>query len=584
MRYKLYLLVFIIISILGCKSKRNVVTEANVKNEIKAADLNDEDQRRFDIFFYEANREKMLGNIEKATSYYSECLRIDPTSGATMFELANILISAKQYEKAQALLERAIMYNPNNKWYQFILADLYQNNGYGDKAIGIYEKLVKNDQSNEEYLYMLAQLYATNGKYREAIDTYNRLETLTGINEVLSLEKERIYVTIKDKKRAIKEVDQLINKFPNEAKYVGDKGDLYSFYKDFDDAKDSYLKALKIDSTYSVIYFSLSRMYILKNDSSSAKNYFIKGLKSKNVEFDTKLQQIVSVLIKKDQSSLLSNTELEAGLKELVSDYPYESRGYIAYGDYLKSENKLVEALDAFKAAVNIDNGNEKIWEEIVLLEVNLQDNNQLLSDGLKAINLFPDNSMFYLFYSGALIQLTKSEEAVAYLRAGLSLVDDKNTALKSQFHAILADALYDCNKVDSSFIEYDKAIVLNDKNIVALNNYSYYLSLQNKDLDKAERMSSRCIELEPGNSTYLDTYAWVLFKRGRYLEAKFIIERALDNDGDSNDTILEHYGDILYYNGDIEGAITQWKRALEIGKGSGLLKEKIENRKYIEE
>ena len=101
------------------------------------------------------------------------------------------------------------------------------------------------------------------------------------------------------------------------------------------------------------------------------------------------------------------------------------------------------------------------------------------------------------------------------------------------------------------------------------------------KDLDKAERMSRKCIELEPLNSTFLDTYAWILFKERRYLEAKFIIERAVDNLQSDDSTVFEHYGDILFFNSDVNNAVNQWQKALLLNPNSENLKRKIEYRDY---
>jgi len=72
-------------------------------------------------------------------------------------------------------------------------------------------------------------------------------------------------------------------------------------------------------------------------------------------------------------------------------------------------------------------------------------------------------------------------------------------------------------------------------------------LSLDGGDLDKAERMSGRVVEHFPNNATYLDTHAWVLFKKGEYILAKFYMESAIKNGGEDNATLLEHYGDILF-------------------------------------
>ena len=63
---------------------------------------------------------------------------------------------------------------------------------------------------------------------------------------------------------------------------------------------------------------------------------------------------------------------------------------------------------------------------------------------------------------------------------------------------------------------------------MLCLNNYAYFLSLDAKDLKKAEKMSYRSITAEPNNSTYLDTYAWILYQQGRYEEARIYIEQAL--------------------------------------------------------
>jgi Tfp pilus assembly protein PilF len=111
----------------------------------------------------------------------------------------------------------------------------------------------------------------------------------------------------------------------------------------------------------------------------------------------------------------------------------------------------------------------------------------------------------------------------------------------------------------------------------MVLNNYSYYLSLENENLDKAAEMSAKCVQLEPGNSTYLDTYAWVLYKQQNYTLAKFYIEKAIANLTEDNGEVFDHYGDILYKTGEKEKAMDWWKKALETGFESDTLEIKIE-------
>ena len=137
---------------------------------------------------------------------------------------------------------------------------------------------------------------------------------------------------------------------------------------------------------------------------------------------------------------------------------------------------------------------------------------------------------------------------------------------------------------MDQTYKAYDEALKYNDNNIVVLNNYAYFLSLDKKDLKKAERMSAQCIKLEPDNATYLDTYAWIFFVQGNYTLAKIYIESALEKDKTKSAELVDHYGDILYMTGDKDKAVEQWKKARELGKESEVLDRKIIEGKYIEE
>ena len=115
-----------------------------------------------------------------------------------------------------------------------------------------------------------------------------------------------------------------------------------------------------------------------------------------------------------------------------------------------------------------------------------------------------------------------------------------------------------------------------------ALNNYAYYLSERNEDLEKAEQMSRKTIDAEPKNSTFLDTYAWILFQQGKYADAKTYIDQAIENDSTLGDVVLEHAGDIYYMSGEKEKALDFWTKAAEKGEGSGLLSKKIKLKRIV--
>ena len=166
-----------------------------------------------------------------------------------------------------------------------------------------------------------------------------------------------------------------------------------------------------------------------------------------------------------------------------------------------------------------------------------------------------------------------------------------------SDFYAIMGD-LYHIKKMNvEAYAAYDSALVYKENNIGALNNYAYYLSVERKNLDKAEEMSYRTVKAEPTNGTYLDTYAWILFEKGKYVEAKIYIDQAMQNDGSKSSVVVEHCGDIYYMNGDREKALEYWQQAEKLSKeppqeGSeersekelNLLRKKIVQKKYFAE
>nr|WP_321406718.1 tetratricopeptide repeat protein [uncultured Carboxylicivirga sp.] len=580
-KYNIIILTILLI-FSSCKISKNVTSEEVNSDSIDKVVLDESDQRKFDYFFYEAGREKMKGNLQKAAMYLTECLKIDPTSSASMYELANILVAGNEVNKAQVLLERAVVIEPENIWYSLLLAELYQQNKEGQKAISIYEKLVANDSDNDEYLYGLAQMYANNSQFDKAIKAYDQLEKRIGLNEILILEKEQVYLQKGDNKSALVEVQKLIKKYPDEPRFYGYLADYYLYVNDIENAKASFNVVLEKDPENALAYFSLGNIAKSENDTLAFKDYYLKGLSQKSTSFDVKFQRIMPLLME-GNGTIIEHDYLEDFFKVLIETHPFESNAYIYLGNYYKAINKDNKALESYEHALSIQAKNELIWQEYILLLLNNEDYKLVFDKAKTAVSYFPQNSFFYLIGASAAMQIQNNEIALELLEKGYLYVGD-NKALKAQYLATMGDVYYSLNQADKAFAVYEESLKIDEFNIVVLNNYSYYLTLENKNLEKAEKMSSKCIDLEPSNATYLDTYAWVLFKRERYFEAKYIIERALDNGGNESDVIVEHYGDILFKNGDVDNALKQWNLSESMGNTSELLKKKIETKSYIEE
>ena len=153
-----------------------------------------------------------------------------------------------------------------------------------------------------------------------------------------------------------------------------------------------------------------------------------------------------------------------------------------------------------------------------------------------------------------------------------LRIDDAADPETASDLHALLADILCSKKLYEEAYAAYDRAIELNPNNLLCLNNYAYFLSQQNTQLEKALKMSKKTIEAEPENATYLDTYAWILFVSKKYDEAKTFIDRTLQHAelNSENYTLFDHAGDIYFHIGERTQAVDFWKKALSVCPDAG--------------
>lgn len=572
------------VTLASCSGSKKITEQQVVTAAVDPQQaINDEKkQMEFDYLFSEALKQRMLGNKQNAVQLLSSCLEIDPKSSAAMYELAEIHASNNDFTSATLLLEKAISLNPGNIWYKQLLAQIYQQTRKFDEAAAIFSELLKNDPENLEYMYSKAMMLSSAQKYPEAIEAFRQLEAKTGVNDQISVEIQELYLQNKQPDKAIQEIEKLIQSNPAEPRYYGLLADLYQTQGDPENALKNYNKILKIDPESGFVHFSLANYYLQKNEFDKSFEELVKGFESKNVELQTKLQMYMMLVSDREQSKLTDERE-EKLIAILVNTHPGEAMVYTVQADYLLRKEKFTEGRDALLKAIDAGNKDFMLWERLMFIDNDLQDWTALEKHGKQAIEMYPNQPNSYLLSGVACIQLEKYDDAISVLEEGYDFIVD-NQPLKGQFLMLKGEAVYKKGNIDEAFKLFDRSLELYPDNFVGLNNYAYYLSLVNRDLDKAERMSAKVIAQFPDNETYLDTYAWVLFKKGNYTLAKFYMETALKGGGENNPVMLEHYGDILFMLDKLTEAKQYWEKAKDNGGTSEVLKRKIREQKYIAE
>jgi tetratricopeptide (TPR) repeat protein len=541
------------------------------------------EQRKFDYFFYEGLKLKNAGKYDAAFDVFTHCLSIDSTSAPLLYELSTFYMQLDRPDKTVETLKRAVKNSSDNFTYKMALATILRSQGMYGEAAEAYEELMANHPEKIELYYYLADALTQEGETGKAIDIYDTLESITGMNEGISMQKYRLYNMLKEDGKAFREIEKLMDKFPAESRYPIMIGDLYLEQGKMDKAYESYQKAYTVDPSNPYYIVSMANYYEAANDKTAAETQIRNALANRMLDIETKVGVLSRYIIRLQQSQ--KGTENATALFEtLIEQHPEETELRLMYGQLLASAGKPDEAKFQFQLVAEMEPANTRAWQQLLDLSLKAQDNREIIRLCTKCIELFPEAPEYYFYLGVGYYQEENYEKALEVYREGVRIAPAGNKELQSTFYGQIGDICHQAGQEEEAYEAYEKALELNDKNILVLNNYAYFLSLAGTDLKKAERMSAQCIKSEPDNATYLDTYAWIFFKQGNYTLARFYIENALKKDDSKSSELLDHYGDILYMSGNKEEALVQWKQARERGKKSEILDRKITEGVYIED
>ncbi len=544
--------------------------------------LSKKERGQFNEMFFEAEKQKMLGNLEKALSLYEALYKMNTTNATVCFELAQILAGSGEGNDALFYAERAVQLEPKNKWMLMLLASAYRNFDNQGKEIEIFKRLVKLDSLNPDYRFELALSYQQHGKYDEAVIALNELEAILGVNEITSDQKKLIYLEQGDLDGAVKEMDKLIKTYPKNVDFYGTLAQIYMVNGKEKDALKVYNKMLEIAPEDPRPHLDLAQYYKDQRDFEKSIYHLKKAMLSPSLEIDKKIGVLLSLYDASDNDTVLRKESYDM-LATIIEQNPNDPKAYAIYGDFLSRDRKNEEALVMYKKATRLDGGNiYDIWDQILLIEIQTEMWDSLAVDGPTVVDLFPNQPVPY-FFSGVALNMTKQlDEAAEYLEAGLPYVIG-NPRLKEQFYTQLADIYHQLEEHKQSDHYFDMALALNENNPTALNNYAYYLSVRNVNLDKALKMSEKSNNLSPNNAIFLDTWAWILYQQKNYSKALEVIEKAMLHGGGKSGEVVEHYGDILYKNGMKSEALEQWQKAKTLGDASPAIDEKINTQSILE-
>ncbi|MEO9483471.1 MAG: tetratricopeptide repeat protein [Ekhidna sp.] len=547
------------------------------KKKDVAVPLTQEDSLKLEGVLIEAEKQLILENYAKALENFHVALEMNTESSATNFKIAEVLAKSNEGQKALPFGLKAIELDPRNKYYRLGLARIYQSIGFYVDAAKTYEGLVELFPSEENALYELAELYQLTGRKDDMFRVFDLIEAKLGVKEEITREKQRIYMKEGKLDAVIAEYDKLIDAYPNESSY---KAELINFLiqnKRLERAEKAIVDYEKTETSSSRITMMKSELAWMRGNHEESLVLLSEAFETNVIDFDSKFQIISNYLVMNTKPE--TKSKLTQIAVQLAEQFPDEFKAQAFVGDLLYQDGKSRDAVAYYLKAVELNPSNYSVWQNIINVEADLNAYDSVVVHAERALEYFPNQALLYYFAGTGHLINQDLKKAVRVLEQGKKYTVDPN--LLTVFYGQLGDAYNGLKESEKSYNAYDKALENGPNNDHVLNNYSYYLSLDNKNLEKALEMSTRLVEQHPNNPTYLDTHGWVLYASGKYKESKKFLEKAvsLDNDG----TVIEHYGDVLFQLGEVEEAIKQWERARDLGSASELIGKKISDRKLYE-
>lgn len=502
------------------------------------------EQLKVSSLIIEAATQREVGNLSKAQELYESVLKLQPDNSVACYHLASLHFEQQNIASAVEYNERAIELAPKNHWYREQIAEIFVRTSRFEDAAKQYEVLLKQNPACEEYYTELAYIYLQNEKYDKAIETLNRMEKRFGVSEGTAMFKYRLFKELNRQDKAVKEMERLSKAFPQNTEYLsilaqnavqsGEDDKAYAYFKRIEE-----LSPEDENNTIALVEY-----FARNNRGEEAEQYLDKLCQNKNVDFKTKnmvLLTIYSDNVDSDQGTFLkymghlkSMTDLHEEQAELWEFLSIAYMRSLAYPD----------AINAIRKAISLGSNDYSLYQNLLFAQSTCDSSEAIIETATQAIELYPSHPIPYLFKGVNELAIGQSKAAVETLKRGLQKAG-KDKALCEDFNLNLADAYHSEGETEKAFEHYEKVLELNPNNFPALNNYAYYLALENRDIEKAEKMAEKLYANHGDNLTYADTYAWVLYVAEKYDRALAVMQKFSDSENSWSETIRQHYEQI---------------------------------------
>ncbi len=556
---------------------------SNLKSQLSTSDS--QLKRDYDVLFHEAMLQRQKSNHAAAFDLLSRCIELQPGAAEAYFFRAQYYAETQHAKEALADYQRAAELQPDNMTYMETLAQAYIQKGDYQEAVGVVERMYEADKSRQELLEMLYRLYVQLKSYDKAVSVLDRMELIDGKSERTALAKSGLYTQMEQPDKAVNEMRALAERYPNDLNYRTLYANTLMLNGESEEALRLLLDILKTEPQNLRAQLTLRNYYLGEGDQQHADSLTRCMLLNPHATTDDKVYQLRVVISENEQAGGDSTQVLRLfrQILDMPKPDPDIAEMMAAYMDLKKMPKDSVTAALLHVLDIAPDRASARL--RLVQMAWQADDDERIIELCQQARRYNPEEMAFYYYQGMAYYRHDDTDHALEAFQNGISVINDKSSPeIVSDFYAVLGDLLHQKGRQREAYAAYDSCLQWKPDNIGCLNNYAYFLSLSGERLDEAEQMSHQTVKAEPKNPTYLDTYAWILFRQQRYAEARIYIDQALQNDSLPSSVVIEHAGDIYFHCGLTDEALDFWQQALQKDAQNKILARKVKRKKYIKQ
>ncbi|MCB0689776.1 MAG: tetratricopeptide repeat protein [Saprospiraceae bacterium] len=543
-----------------------------------------EEQVSIEEQFIEAEKYKLLGDLDAAKTLFEQLLKKYRNHDVAAYELAEILHREGNYQDALHYINLALGIDPSNRWYLDLKTKIYSDDKKFDLAAEVYETITKLDPDNVYDLERKAWFYAKANQLQKAIDILDELESKVGVTEKTAYAKHDLYKQLGKKSKAVEVLEDLVGHFPKTVEY---RHVLASYLKQIgkeSQAEDVYRQILIIDPQDARANVALASTFKKDGNDGGYLSSIKPIIENPEASIDVKIAELMPYVkqLQKNRDPAVMSTMMEL-MQLLEKAHPGEAKAYALHADLLSIAGDDTEAAKYYKKTLELDESNYLVWEQLLLLQMELGQMQDLIKTSEEAIEIFPNQSMLYYLNGLGQMNLGNYNDATDQLDQALMMVGRRND-LKLNILAMLGKAYHEIHDYEASTEAYDNALLIAPADPRILNDYSYCLAERGERLSEADKMMDKALSKDGQNPKLLATKAWIAYRNQNLDAARDWMEKSMKQGGEQIGYILEKYGDILYKSDQKEKALKYWKAAQDKGTGSKWLDRKIEEEKLIEQ